>query len=55
MHNFLQVCFQDDRYCQELSGNPIAPVAVATILSAFPENYNDKLNVLTFIQILYLY
>lgn len=38
MYNFLQVCFQDDRYCQELFGNPVAPVVGATILSMFPEN-----------------
>ena len=38
MHDFLQVYFQDDRYYQELFGNPVAPVVGATILSMFPEN-----------------
>lgn len=38
MHDFLQVCFQDDKYYRELFGNPIAPIAGAIILLTFPEN-----------------
>jgi len=38
MHS-LQVCFQGDTYCQELFGNPVAPVAGAVILLTFPENH----------------